>query len=295
MADIHPPALHAEYYVPPRTHWPILGAVGLACFMFGFASLLHDHPFGPYLSVFGALCIIYMIFGWFGDVIQESRQGLYSAQMDRSFRWGMIWFIFSEVMFFAAFFGTLLYARHFSVPWLGGMGDRGSSHLLWPSFSAAWPVLQNPDPSLFKNPKEAMGPWGLPAINTLILLTSGATVTWAHWALIKSRRTQLAIGLLLTIILGASFLALQAFEYHEAYEHMHLTLSSGIYGTTFFMLTGFHGLHVTLGTVMLLVIFIRCLKGHFNREHHFGFEAVAWYWHFVDVVWLFLFVLVYWL
>jgi cytochrome c oxidase subunit 3 len=215
--------------------------------------------------------------------------------MDKSFRWGMAWFIFSEVMFFAAFFGALFYARNFAVPWLGGEGDRGSSHLLWPSFKAVWPLLNTPDPQLFPAPKEIIGTWGLPALNTLILLTSGVTITIAHWGLVKKKRTQLIIGLMLTIALGISFLFFQAHEYHEAYKDYNLTLASGIYGSTFFMLTGFHGAHVTIGTIMLIVILLRCLKGHFTPEHHFGFEAVAWYWHFVDVVWLFLFVFVYWL
>ncbi len=142
---------------------------------------------------------------------------------------------------------------------------------------------------------EMMHAWGIPAINTLILLSSGVTVTWAHWGLKKNDRTQLILGLMATVALGFLFLVLQAYEYHHAYTELNLTLHSGIYGTTFFMLTGFHGLHVTLGATMLLVILMRSLKGHFTADHHFAFEAVAWYWHFVDVVWLGLFVFVYWL
>ena len=140
-----------------------------------------------------------------------------------------------------------------------------------------------------------MGAWGIPAINTLILLTSGVTVTWAHWGLLNSNRKQLIAGLAMTVALGIAFLCLQAYEYHHAYESLGLTLGSGAYGATFFMLTGFHGFHVTLGTIMLIVILLRSMKGHFTADHHFGFEGVAWYWHFVDVVWLLLFVLVYWL
>ena len=136
---------------------------------------------------------------------------------------------------------------------------------------------------------------GLPLVNTIILLTSGATITWAHWGLIKNNRKQLVVGMALTVALGIAFLACQALEYHEAYTEMGLTLGSGAYGATFFMLTGFHGFHVTLGTIMLIVILLRCMKGHFTPEHHFGFEGVAWYWHFVDVVWLGLFIFVYWL
>lgn len=284
-----------HYYVPPQSHWPIIGSVGLGCIMIGFANLLHGHTLGHYFFLFGSLCITYMMFGWFNDVIHESHQGLYSKQMDRSFRWGMAWFIFSEVMFFAGFFGALFYTRELAIPWLGGEGGRGMSHLLWPNFTATWPLTKNPDPTLFPDPHEAMEAWGIPALNTLILLTSGVTVTWAHWGLVKNKRPHLIIGLILTILLGITFLCFQAYEYLIAYDHLHLTLASGIYGSTFFMLTGFHGAHVTLGTIMLIVILIRCCKGHFTPAHHFGFEAVAWYWHFVDVVWLFLFVFVYWL
>lgn len=286
---------YEHYYVPPSSHWPIIGSLGLGGMMTGFANLLHGHAIGHYLFIGGSLCVVYMMFGWFGDVIRESRKGLYSKQMDKSFRWGMSWFIFSEVMFFAAFFGALFYARDTSVPWLGGMGGKGASHLLWPQFKATWPLLVNPDPKAFPGPKEVMDTWGIPALNTLILLTSGVTVTWAHWGLVKKARKQLILGLCLTVVLGITFLCFQAYEYYEAYTHYNLTMASGIYGSTFFMLTGFHGAHVTLGTIMLIIILLRCLRGHFTPEHHFAFEAVAWYWHFVDVVWLFLFVFVYWM
>jgi cytochrome c oxidase subunit 3 len=140
-----------------------------------------------------------------------------------------------------------------------------------------------------------MGAWGIPAINTALLLSSGATVTWAHWGLLQGRRDRLVLGLAATIALGVVFLALQAYEYRHAYSELGLTLGAGAYGATFFMLTGFHGFHVTLGAIMLTVVFGRCLKGHFSPENHFAFEGVAWYWHFVDVVWLLLFVFVYWL
>lgn len=289
-------ATHLEhYYVPAQSHWPITGSLGLGFIMIGAANLLHGHIIGHYFFLFGALAIAYMMFGWFRDVIKESQQGLYSKQMDRSFRWGMAWFIFSEVMFFAAFFGALFYARHLAVPWLGGLGEKGSSHLLWPNFQAIWPLLNNPDPQAFPGPQQTIYTWGLPALNTLLLLSSGATITWAHWGLLKNRRWQLITGLILTITLGILFLSLQAYEYQEAYHHYQLTMASGIYGSTFFMLTGFHGAHVTIGTLMLIIILLRCFKGHFTAQHHFAFEAVAWYWHFVDVVWLFLFVLVYWI
>lgn len=287
---------YQKYYVPEQSPWPIVGAVGLGLFVIGAASFVQGATLGPYLFGAGVLVICYMVFGWFRHVIEESHAGLYSKQMDRSFRWGMVWFIFSEVMFFAAFFGALFYARGLVVPWLGGEGHKVMTHqLLWDNFTASWPLLNNPNPAKFANPNEAMGAWGLPALNTLILLTSGATITFAHHALLKNMRQSLIIWLLATVLLGAIFLILQVIEYRHAYHELGLTLNSGIYGTTFFMLTGFHGAHVTLGTIMMLVIWFRCLKGHFNPKQHFAFEAVAWYWHFVDVVWLFLFVFVYWL
>ncbi len=287
---------YEHYYVPAQSYWPIIGSIALGCMALGIVNLLHNNDIGHYFLFAGALLLTWMIIGWFKDVIKESQAGLYSTQMDHSFRWGMSWFIFSEIMFFACFFGVLFYTRHFSVPWLGGLGEKAATHTyLWPNFVAQWPLLKNPNPELFPAPYFVVNTWGLPAVNTLILLSSGATITWAHWGLLKHNRKQLIIGLFLTIALGLSFVAFQAIEYYEAYTHLNLKLTSGIYGSTFFMLTGFHGVHVTLGTIMLMVILGRCLKGHFTPEHHFAFEGVAWYWHFVDVVWLFLFIFVYWL
>jgi cytochrome c oxidase subunit 3 len=279
------------YYLPEPSHWPIVGSIGMFLLLFGFASFLHGSS--SVIMLTGAVIIIIMLFGWFGTVINESLSGKYNNQVDMSFRMGMGWFIFSEVMFFAAFFGALFYARMYSVPWLGGADNNVmTNELLWPGFDAVWPTNGPADVGGQYTP---MGAWGIPAINTLILLSSGVTVTWAHWGLKKGDRTQLILGLMATVALGFLFLGLQAYEYSHAYHEMNLTLGSGIYGTTFYMLTGFHGLHVTLGATMLLVILIRSMKGHFTNENHFAFEAVAWYWHFVDVVWLGLFVFVYWL
>ncbi len=287
---------YQHYYVPAHTHWPIIGSVGLFMLVIGGVNVLHQHPYAWGIFFTGAVILAYMMFGWFRSVIMESAEGLYSPQLDRSFRWGMVWFIFSEIMFFVAFFGALFYARTLSVPWLGGLGAKPSTHtVLWDHFQAVWPLLKNPDPALFVGPKEVMSAWGIPSLNTLILLSSGATITWAHLALKNNHRGHLKLGLLVTILLGVLFLSLQAYEYHHAYTELGLKLNSGIYGSTFFMLTGFHGAHVTIGTIMLTVILLRCLRGHFTPEKHFGFEAAAWYWHFVDVVWLMLFILVYWL
>ncbi|MGD8378463.1 MAG: cytochrome c oxidase subunit 3 [Gammaproteobacteria bacterium] len=285
---------HGNYYVPHGSHWPIVGSVGLFTTMLGVASWLNDMSFGMPVFFAGLAIVLFMMFGWFGTVIRESEGGMYSQWVDKSFRWGMMWFIFSEVMFFSAFFGALFYARHYSVPWLGAETPHGFwTHLmLWKGFEAQWPTN---GPANVGGAFESMGAWGLAAINTAILLSSGVTVTIAHHALKANKRGLLIVGLLATVILGFTFVGLQAHEYHEAYTAMNMKLSTGIYGSTFFMLTGFHGAHVTIGAIMLTVILMRCIKGHFTPDHHFAFEAVAWYWHFVDVVWLGLFIFVYWL
>ena len=277
----------ARYFIPNPSRWPIFGSLALLSMAFGAALWMNDATWGKFLLIFGVCTLFYMMFGWFGVVAHESESGSYNKQVDMSFRWGMSWFIFSEVMFFAAFFGALFYMRVLSVPWLGDLDHK----LLWPDFTAQWPTA---GPG-FAEKFTPMAAWGVPAINTLILLTSGVTVTIAHWGLLKNNRTQLIVGLILTIALGMTFLFLQATEYHEAYTELNLRLSTGAYGASFFMLTGFHGFHVTVGTLMLITILGRSIAGHFTAEHHFGFEGVAWYWHFVDVVWLLLFILVYWL
>jgi len=287
-------ASHGEYFIPEPSKWPIVGTVALTTSAIGAVNTIHAGEMSLLLPV-GLLMIAYLFFGWFGAVIEESMADNYNPQVDKSFRLGMMWFIFSEVMFFAAFFGALFYARTLSVPWLGGADNNASTHeFLWPAFEAVWPLLSNPSPDIVA-PKEAMGALGLPAINTAILLTSSVTVTWAHHALRAGNRKQLNLGLGLTVLLGVCFVALQIEEYIYAYNELGLTMDSGIYGSTFYLLTGFHGFHVTMGTIMLFVILIRCLKGHFSADNHFGFEAVAWYWHFVDVVWLGLYIFVYWL
>ncbi|MEE9446765.1 MAG: cytochrome c oxidase subunit 3 [Arenicellales bacterium] len=281
-----------HYYVPHGTKWPFIGSIGLTTLMVGFINLLNGSENGKYVMIVGALILIYMLFGWFGEVIAESENNTYQAWEDKSFRLGMSWFIFSEVMFFAAFFGALYYTRVLSVPWLGGAGEEfETGRILWDSYTATWPTN---GPGELGGHYEPMAAWGLPAINTFILLTSGATVTWAHHAIKKDNRKQLIIGLALTVALGYLFVFLQVIEYKEAY-HSGLTMGSGVYGSTFFMLTGFHGMHVTLGAIMLTVVLYRSIKGHFTPKNHFAFEASAWYWHFVDVVWLGLFVFVYWL
>ena len=288
-----------RYYVPHSSRWPIIGSSALAVLAFGAVHFIQqstdkvetEASFGAPIFYIGLALIAYMFFGWFRTVISESVGGMNSKLLDRSFRMGMAWFILSEIMFFAAFFGALFYARLITVPWLAGAGTNLETHvLLWPDFADTWPLFMTPGGTT----TEAMEAWGLPFINTCILVTSSVTVTFAHWALKKNQRLPLAIWLGLTVALGISFLTLQVVEYMEAYNELGLTLGSGIYGSTFFLLTGFHGAHVTMGTIMLFVILLRCLRGHFSPENHFGFEAASWYWHFVDVVWLFLFTFVYW-
>ena len=284
-----------SYYIPHGSKWPIIASIAVCTAMVGGSTLLNGNPSGKYILFAGLALIVYMMVGWFSTVISESEEGLYDAQVDTSFRMGMIWFIFSEVMFFAAFFGALYYVRAYSLPWLGGEGTGlATNTFLWPNYEAVWPNNAN-GPGEIGGDFKVMGAWGLPAINTAILLTSGVTLTWAHHALKEMKRFQLIIGLGLTVLLGAIFMYFQALEYGHAFNDLNLNMGSGIYGSTFFMLTGFHGFHVTIGTIMLLVILARCIYGHFNPKNHFAFEAVAWYWHFVDVVWLGLFVFVYWL
>lgn len=280
--------MSAQYFVPEPSKWPIVGSLALLFLGAGSAMWVNHLMLGKWLVLVGALILFWMLWGWFGDVIRESVAMQYGKQVDISFRWGMSWFIFSEVMFFAAFFGTLFYLRVIAVPELGSFEQK----ILWPDFVANWPLSVSPT---LATPYEVIPAMGLPAINTLLLLTSGVALTWAHWGLLANKRKQLITGLALTVGLGVVFLSLQAHEYIEAWTHLNLTLSSGVYGATFYLMTGFHGLHVLIGAIILFVILCRSSAGHFSADNHFGFEAAAWYWHFVDVVWLILFVFVYWI
>jgi len=286
-------AQHAEniYYVPHGSKWPIVGSLGMITMLASAAVWMNGSATAEWFFWLGMAIIVFMMFGWFGTVIRESEAGMYNSQVDGSFRLGMTWFIFSEVMFFAVFFGTLFYVRNLVIPWLGGEGTGAATNEdLWQGFMPVWP---SNGPAEIGGEFHTIPAFGVPFINTLILLTSGLTVTLAHHALKKDHRKALVLWLAATVLLGFTFVGLQALEYHEAYTELGLTLGTGIYGATFFMLTGFHGMHVTLGAIMLTVIMFRSMKGHFKPNHHFAFEAVAWYWHFVDVVWLGLFIFVY--
>ena len=281
------------YYVPDPSPWPIIGMIAMLLALVGLAFAINGVGFGQVILVLGLLLFAYLLFGWFRDVIGENLNDLYNKQVDASFRMGMLWFIASEVCFFLAFFGALFYIRNIALPWLGGEGHLGlTKEILYSEFDMSWP---SQGPGKLGGEFTPMGPWGIPAINTLVLLTSGATITWAHWGLKMDNHRQLVGGLIATVALGLLFVCLQAYEYGHAYTELNLTLETGIYGSTFYMLTGFHGFHVTMGAIMLMAILSRSLKQHFSPENHFAFEAVAWYWHYVDVVWLGLFVFVYWL
>jgi cytochrome c oxidase subunit 3 len=282
------------YFVPEPSRFPAQAAFGLLLVIFGAAQWINGHGWAAWVLLAGFVVWAFVLQNWFRTAIGESEGGLYGDRIDVSFRWSMSWFIFSEVMFFGAFFGALYWTRVHALPNLGSLENA----VLWPDFKAVWPSSgagATGSPANVVDPFTTMGPWPIPTINTLLLLTSGVTLTIAHHALIANHRAR-AIGFMwLTVLLGATFLGFQIFEYHHAYTELNLKLSSGAYGSTFFMLTGFHGFHVFVGMMMLLFITIRLMKGHFTPQRHFGFEGAAWYWHFVDVVWLGLYVVVYWL
>lgn len=302
---------YETYYVPEQSAFPIVATLGLICMVFGAATFFNELSAnttgnGRYIGLagFGILCAT--LFFWFKQAISENMAGMNSAQLKRSYVWGMGWFIFSEVMFFFAFFGALFYVRNFAGPWLGGEGEKGVTNMLWEGYKYTWPVMTTPDQivngakaaftgaekSMYLYDSHGWTAW-LPLWNTIVLLSSSFTVHFAHVGLKNDNRNQFILWLAITVALAIIFLFLQYAEYHEAYAEFGLTLKSGIYGTTFFMLTGFHGFHVFLGMTMLLIMLLRALKGHFSHDDCFGFEAASWYWHFVDVVWVCLFFFVY--
>jgi cytochrome c oxidase subunit III len=282
------------YFVPAPSRHPAMMAFGLFLVIFGAGQWVNHVGWGAYVLLAGLVVWLTVMYQWFSQAIAESEGGLYSQRIDVSFRWSMSWFIFSEVMFFAAFFGALYWARVHTLPMLGNLDHQ----LLWPDFKAVWPTAvpgATVSPANMVEPFSTIGPWPLPTINTALLLTSGITLTIAHHALIAGNRGKTILWMWITIALGATFLGVQAYEYVHAYRDLNLKLTSGIFGSTFFMLTGFHGFHVFVGMLMLIFITLRLMKGHFTPERHFGFEGAAWYWHFVDVVWFGLYILVYWL
>lgn len=294
MSAATTPGQTPHYFIPAPSRHPVMASIGLFMVILGAGQWINGHGWAAYLVLFGLLWWAFVLKQWFGDAIRESEGGLYSDRIDVSYRWSMSWFIFSEVMFFGAFFGALYWARIHSVPSLGSLENA----ILWPDFKAFWPSSvagATGAPAGTVEPFSVMGPWPIPTINTALLLTSGVTLTIAHHALIAGNRSKTILWMWITVLLGVTFLGFQAYEYMHAYRDLNLKLSSGVYGSTFYMLTGFHGFHVCVGALMLLFITLRLHKGHFTPQRHFGFEGAAWYWHFVDVVWLGLYVVVYWL
>jgi len=280
MADTH--AKNHDYHIIDPSPWPFLGSVGALVMALGGVgwmqglnnnefSLLGINLANPWLFLIGLTIVLYTMFGWWSDTIKEAHEGHHTRVVSLHLRYGMIMFIASEVMFFAAWFWAFFDASLFAgeaaqvdrVAFTGG---------IWPPQGI-----------------EVLDPWHLPLYNTIILLLSGTTVTWAHHALLHNDRSGVVWGLALTVVLGLLFSFVQAYEYMVA----PFSFSGSIYGATFFMATGFHGFHVIIGTIFLLVCLLRAMAGHFTPKQHFGFEAAAWYWHFVDVVWLFLFVSIY--
>jgi len=285
---------HTPYYfVPAPSRHPAMASLGLFFVIVGAGQWVNGHGWGAWSLLGGLALWAFVLQQWFRQSIAESEGGLYSDRIDTSFRWSMSWFIFSEVMFFGAFFGALYWTRLHALPNLGSLENA----VLWPDFKAVWPSAGGGftgSPAGIVEPFSTIGPWPLPTINTLLLLTSGVTLTIAHHALIANHRSKTIFWMWITGLLGATFLGVQGYEYAHAYRDLNLKLSSGAFGSTFFMLTGFHGFHVFVGMLMLLFITLRLMKGHFTPQRHFGFEGAAWYWHFVDVVWLGLYIVVYW-
>ena len=281
------------YFVPGPSSRPVMSSIGLFFVILGASQWVNGVGWGAWSLAFGMLFWLVTLFQWFRDSIRESEGGLYGRKIDLSYRWSMSWFIFSEVMFFGAFFTALWWARSHSIPTLGSLDNA----LLWPDFKAVWPSLAagaTASPADIVEPFTTMTPFWLPTINTALLLTSGVTLTIAHHAMRENHRGRTIAFMWMTVVLGIVFLAVQGYEYFHAYSELNLKMSSGVYGSTFYMLTGFHGFHVLVGMLMLLFITLRLQKGHFTADKHFGFEGAAWYWHFVDVVWLGLYLLVYW-
>jgi len=294
MSATTQPGKQPYYFVPAPSRHPAMVATSMFLIILGAGQWINGHAWGKYSLLAGFVLWTFTMVQWFGDAIRESEGGLYSKKIDVSFRWSMSWFIFSEVMFFGAFFGALYWSRAYPNPTLGDLDHA----ILWPDFKAVWPTQQpgaTASPANIIEPFQTMGPWMIPTLNTALLLSSGVTITIAHHALIAGNRARTIVFMWLTVLLGVTFLGFQAYEYIHAYTDLNLKLSSGIYGSTFFMLTGFHGFHVCVGALMLIFITLRLHRGHFTPESHFGFEGAAWYWHFVDVVWLGLYTVVYWL
>ena len=254
-----------EFHILPPSPWPLVGSFAMLVFAAGAIGWMHELAWGPWLFAIGTVGVLFTMYSWWSDVVREANTGDHTPVVQLHHRYGMILFIASEVMFFVAWFWAYFNAALFpsDAEVIGGT---------WPPAGI-----------------EVLDPFAFPLLNTFILLCSGTTVTWAHHAMIEGDRKGLKQGLWLTVILGLLFSCVQAYEY----AHAAFGLAGNVYGSTFYLATGFHGLHVIIGTIFLIVCLIRVYKGDFTPRQHFGFEAAAWYWHFVDVVWLFLFISIY--
>ena len=284
-----------KYYVPASSNWPLVGSFALFCLLDGLATWVHGDWFAYFLLLFGFIILLYMIHGWLGDVIRENRLGLSrDDQVERSFRLGVYWFMFSEAMFFGAMFGALFFIRVFTLPILGG-AENITHIVLWPSFNAAWPLLQNPDPSAYIGSQVVISPWGIPLLSSCVILLSVITISLAYWAILKEFRRMSMVLQVVTILLGLFFLLLQANEYVSVNTVQGMTLASGIYATTYYVLTGFYAVHMTVGITILTVMLYRMKKHDFNKQNNFAFKAATWFWYFISILWLLVFVFVYWL
>jgi len=286
---------HGTYYVPDHSIWPIVGTLGL----FGFAvgSLNFSSLWGMIVFSLGALTLLVMLFGWMHDVVRESGADLYDAQMGRTFRWGMFWLLLGETFFFGTALGALIYVRFASLPWMAGTGSGGSimtHYVLWPNFQNTWPLLVGPNPNAFPLPKMTPTAWGLPLLNTLILLMSAITAIFS-WRALLTKKQQLAIaGMSVTLLLGLAFLVSQVYFLFQLATKYGVTIASGIYGSLFYFLNTFHLIHIVVGLILFAVILLLTIKNHFNAERTFGFSASVLFWSFLTVIWLFIFVCVYW-
>lgn len=287
---------NTHYYVPEHSKLPFLGALGLFLLGYGTLNLLHSSMIGTVLFMAGAIILAGVLFAWFREVINEQMAGLYNEQISHSFQWGMIWFFVTEIFLFGIFMAALFYARVISVPGLAGIGNSQDflTHIMfWPNFKDVWPLLTNPNPVAYPGSTGTVDPWHVPLLNTIVMLLSAVSVTFAYRFLKRSNRTGAVIGLSVTIVLGLIFVFMQAQEFLLAHNEYGLKLSSGIYGSTFFMLVGLHTAHVIVGLLMLAVMLLRTIKGHFNAKDNFGFKATLWFWQFITVIWLITFVFVY--
>jgi cytochrome c oxidase subunit III len=284
---------HSSYFVPEYSALPIIGSIGLLFFALGTLNV--TSLWGASFSILGALILVFMLASWFRSIIKENRAGLYSTQMDRTFRWGLFWFLFTEFFFFATLTGALITLRFFSIPFYAGAVNSSASllthYLIWPNFKSTWPLLVNPS-TVFSGAKEAAFGWGLPFLYTLILTLSGALTTLSLIANKRGMKLASVTGLLLSIILGISFLFLQ-FQFSSGLVRQGLTIGSGIYGSLFFVLIGFHTLHVIVGLIILSIVLIRCAAGHFANGKDFTFETAAWFWGFICIVWLVIYILLF--